>query len=248
MSVFHFKRFDVVNEASAMKVNTDGVLLGAAVTLSACDCHVLDAGTGTGTIALMLAQRYSAMNVSEGLEITGIDIDVPSASEASANFAASPWAGVLRAEHCALSGFRPAGKLDLVVSNPPFFEDSLLPPEKRRGMARHTASATMSYIELVDFSREYLSDSGRLSMILPADRESGVVRYAASCGFRPFRILRIRTTPQKAPSRVVTEFSRTAGELVTEELTIQDIQHFPENKNGYTPEYLTLMHDFYLFA
>ncbi len=246
MSVFHFKRFDVVNEASAMKVNTDGVLLGAAATLSEDDRHVLDAGTGTGTIALMLAQRYSDMNVSDGLGITGIDIDAPSATEASGNFASSPWSAVLRAEHCALSDYHAAGKLDLVVSNPPFFEDSLLPPEARRGMARHTASEAMSFMELVDFARERLSDVGRLSMILPADRESEVVRYAVSCDLIPFRILRVRTTPQKAPSRVVIEFSRTADCLVTEELTIQDLHSFPENKNGYTPEYLSLTGDFYL--
>lgn len=205
MSVFHFKRFDVVNEASAMKVNTDGVLLGAAVTLSDHDRLVLDAGTGTGTIALMLAQRYSDMNIPEGLEITGIDIDEPSASEASANFASSPWSAGLRAEHCALSDYHPGGKLDLIVSNPPFFEDSLLPPEARRGMAKHTASDAMSYVELVDFAREHLSGDGRLSLILPADRETGLLRYAVSCGLVPFRILRVRTTPQKAPISKIQE-------------------------------------------
>lgn len=231
-----------------MKVNTDGVLLGAAVTLRDTDRRVLDAGTGTGTIALMLAQRYSLSGVAGDLKITGIDIDAPSAAEAAMNFNLSPWAVSLEACHCALHQFFPPERLDLIVSNPPYFEDSLLPPEKRRGMARHAAGAALSYVDLLEFAREHLKEEGRLAMILPADREQGVVRYAASCGFRPFRTLRIRTTPQKDPSRIVIELSRTESGFKEESLTIQDVKSFPDNKNGYTPEYLSLMHDFYLYA
>lgn len=231
-----------------MKVNTDGVLLGAAVTLRDTDRRVLDAGTGTGTIALMLAQRYSLSGVAGDLKIIGIDIDAPSAAEASMNFNLSPWAVSLEAGHCALHQFFPPERLDLIVSNPPYFEDSLLPPEKRRGMARHASGAALSYVDLLEFAREHLKEEGRLAMILPADREQGVVRYAASCGFRPFRTLRIRTTPQKDPSRIVIELSRTESGFKEESLTIQDVKSFPDNKNGYTPEYLSLMHDFYLYA
>lgn len=248
MSVFHFKQFDVVNEASSMKVNTDGVLLGAAVTISGRDRLALDAGTGTGTIALMLAQRYSPLTC-DGVAIAGIDIDSLSAAEASQNFAASPWASVLKAEAVALDDYCPPGKLDLIVSNPPFFEDSLLPPEARRGMSRHTGGNAMSYVDLVEYACANLSTDGRLAMILPSDREQAVIRYAVSRSIHPFRIMRIRTTPQKAPSRVIMEFSRNRTEQILEEsLIIQDVRNYPDNKNDYTPEYLELMHDFYLYA
>lgn len=229
-----------------MKVNTDGVLLGAAATLSVEDRRVLDAGTGTGTIAMMLAQRYSSMSVSD-VEIKGIDIDEPSAAEAAINFASCRWASFLQVEKCSLSDYEPSAELDLIVSNPPFFEASLLPPESRRGLARHAAGEAMSSYDLIDFARTYLSEPGRLSLILPADRERDVVRYSVSCGLHPFRILRIRTTPKKNCSRIIVELSRNMNvELLEETLTIQDVHHFPQNKNGYTPEYLDLTGEFYL--
>lgn len=250
MSVFHFKRFDVANEASSMKVNTDGVLLGAAVTLRSTDRRVLDVGTGTGTIALMLAQRYSDLMAGEQrafdcLRITGIDIDGPSAAEAANNFFRSPWALSLKAECCALSDFMPEEKLDLIVSNPPYFEDSLLPPEARRSLARHTAGCALSYEDLVRFSGENLEEDGRAALILPSDREQALLRYAASFGFHASRILRIRTTPRKPPSRIVVELSRVLEQDSFEDcLTIQDLRTYPHNKNGYTPEYRLLTGDF----
>ena len=248
MSVFHFKRFDIINEASSMKVNTDGVLLGAAATIAAGDCRVLDAGTGTGTIALMLAQRYSGLHEAESdlPDITGIDIDTLSAQEASANFLASPWSLHLSASSVSLQDHHPAGRYDLIVSNPPFFESSLLPPERRRGMARHTAGEALSFESLIGFAADHLSDEGRISMILPSMQEQAVVRYAASFGFPLFRIMRIRTTPRKDPSRIIVEFSRKNVVPVEKELTIQDVRSYPENRNGYTPEYLALTGDFYL--
>lgn len=226
-----------------MKVGTDGVLLGAAVSLAPEDRHVLDAGTGTGVIALMLAQRYGEPRPC----ITGIDIDDPAAAEAAHNFAASPWAGALRAEHCSLAAFAPAHPLDLIVSNPPFFERSLLPPLPGRGVARHTAGEAMSFAELAQYAQEHLSERGRLAVILPAEQELQTLRYAASCGLYPFRIMRIRTTPRKPVTRFVAEFSRArANNLSEETLVIQDPAAYPGVRNGYTPEYLRLTGDFYL--
>lgn len=250
MSVFHFKRFDVLNEASSMKVNTDGVLLGAAALIDAQDRHVLDVGTGTGTIALMLAQRYSDLHDDpDGTlrRIIGIDIDHPSAAEAALNFEASPWSSMLTASRCALRDFVPEGKLDLIVSNPPFFDDSLLPLMERRSVARHTAGPALSFYSLVDFARENLSENGRLAVILPSDQEKRSVRYAVSCGLYLSSILRVRTTPKKAPMRVIMQFSQSMPESVVEQtLTVQDPASYPENRNGYTPEYLALTGDFYL--
>ncbi len=249
MGVFDFKRFSVVNERSAMKVNTDGVLLGAAMTLRSSDRSLLDVGTGTGTIALMAAQRLTGMIGSaagsfKDCRITAIDIDEPSADEAAANFRRSAWEDILCAHHASLEEFAaayPDGCYDLIFSNPPYFEDSLPAPEERRSNARHTSTG-LSYRELLNFASSRLSEEGRFSIVLPAEQEQALCRYARMSGLHLFRILRIRTVPRKAPSRMIAEFSRCRCDVPQEELlTIQ-------NEGQYTEEYLSLTHDFYLFA
>ena len=248
MSVFRFKRFKVVNERSAMKVKTDGVLLGAAMTMKASDRRLLDVGTGTGTIALMAAQRMSDLKPCHDGEtgrfiIDAIDIDEPSATEAAANFEASQWSECLRARNLSLQDFigTESGKFDLIFSNPPYFEDSLTAPDERKSTARHTSDG-LSYRDIFDFAKDGLAENGRVSLVLPADQEAALTRYARMCGFHLFRIMRVRTVPRKAPVRMVVEFSRERC-LVPEEvvLTIQ-------NEGKYTQEYLSLTRDFYLFA
>ena len=263
MSTFRFKRFEVVNERSAMKVNTDGVLLGAAMTIRPEDRCMLDIGTGTGTIALMAAQRVfggeipgKAGNDGEDTreesgvtKIDAIDIDEPSATEAAMNFANSPWAECLHAHNMSLDAFAamddgdegPVRKYDLIFSNPPYFEDSLTAPDERKSTARHTSEG-LSYRDIFEFAKERLTDSGRVSLVLPADQEAALCRYARMCGLHLFRILRVRTVPRKAPSRMIAEFSRQRCETIKEELlTIQ-------NEGQYTQEYLSLTHNFYMFA
>ncbi len=236
MGVFNFKRFAVVNERSAMKVNTDGVLLGAAMTIMPSDRTMLDVGTGTGTIALMAAQRSS------GAWIDAIDIDEASASEAGMNFMNSPWAGNMKAHHASLEDFAVSSdmKYDLIFSNPPYFEDSLHAPEERRCNARHTVG--LSYRELLAFAAGRLTEEGRFAIVLPADQESALTRCARMNGLHLFRIMRVRTVPRKAPGRIVAEFSRSrCADPEDFILTIQ-------NEGKYTQEYLSLTHDFYLFA
>lgn len=219
-----------------MKVNTDGVLLGAAMDV--CGPRLLDIGTGTGTIALMAAQRLSE-DGSKDFHIDAIDIDGPSATEAAENFAASPWAGRLSAFHMFLAGFQPEDPYDMIFSNPPYFEDSLENPEIRKAGSRHTSS--LSFRDILVFAETFLAPGGRLALVLPFDRLTPLLREARSRGFHPSRQLCIRTTPSKPFTRVVVEFSRQRGEVIEEELTIQ-------NKGEYTSEYLSLVHDFYLFA
>ena len=259
MGVFRFKKFEVVNERSAMKVNTDGVLLGAAMTISPSDRTMLDVGTGTGTIALMAAQRLSSailnsssailnsssviLNEVKNPRIDAIDIDEASASEASANFINSPWNSILKAHHLPLEEFAASTETvyDLIFSNPPYFEDSLTAPDERKSTARHTSDG-LSYRDIFEFAKDRLSENGRVSLVLPADQEAALTRYARMCGLYLFRILRVRTVPRKAPSRIIAEFSRTrCAELSEELLTIQD-------EGKYTQEYLSLTGDFYLFA
>ncbi|MBQ2919115.1 MAG: hypothetical protein IJE61_07870 [Bacteroidales bacterium] len=252
MSVFRFKYFNVVNERSAMKVNTDGVLLGAAMTILPADRRLLDIGTGTGTIALMAAQRAlgipgqalaDEMRSGDDFMIDAIDIDEPSASEAAANFGESPWAEHLRAHNLSLQDFADSEpcKYDLIFSNPPYFEDSCIAPDERKSTARHT-SVGLSYRDIFEFASERLTDNGRVSLVLPADQEAALCRHARMCGLHLFRIVRIRTVERKAPMRIITEFSRQRCQTPAEEmLTIM-------NEGKYTQEYLSLTKDFYLFA
>ena len=312
MGTFRFKKFDVINERSAMRVNTDGVLLGAAMTITAHDRRLLDIGTGTGTIALMAAQRLletpgqagsdvrSAGNdvmaagsdglqagndwtqngsaslreqlertlirradcnreqqllpeaVSEGNDndvmIDAIDIDEPSATEAAANFRNSPWAESLTAYNMSLDEFAEELNLkgaetgyDLIFSNPPYFEDSLTAPDERKSAARHTSDG-LSYRDIFDFATTGLTENGRVALVLPADQEQAVCRYARMSGLHLSRILRIRTVPRKAPSRMIVEFSRhRTSQPEDTMLTIQ-------SEGQYTDEYLSLTKDFYLFA
>ena len=222
-----------------MKVNTDGVLLGAAMTIFPSDNTMLDVGTGTGTIALMAAQRSSSSNI----HIDAIDIDEASASEAAANFRNSPWSDALSAHHCPLSDFAASTDTlyDLIFSNPPYFEDSLTAPDERKSTARHTSDG-LSYRDIFEFAKGRLSENGRVSLVLPADQEAALARYARMCGFHLFRIMRVRTVPRKNPTRMIAEFSRTRCQSPVEELlTIQD-------EGKYTQEYLSLTGDFYLFA
>lgn len=240
MGVFRFKHFSVVNERSAMKVNTDGVLLGVCMTLSGTEKHLLDIGTGTGTIALIAAQRLASYSVS-GRIIQAIDIDLDSAEEAATNFAASPWASFLSASHCSIADFKPEVKYDLIFSNPPYFDDSLQAPQQKRNNARHTQSG-LSYRELIDFAVNYLEPCGRIAMVLPSDEQARVLRYARGCGLHLGRIVKIRTVPRKEPSRIIIEFSRLrCEEPVEDEITIQ-------SEGKYTQKYLSLTRDFYLFS
>ncbi|MBQ8838500.1 MAG: SAM-dependent methyltransferase [Bacteroidales bacterium] len=268
-NIFRFKKFQVVNECSAMKVNTDGVLLGAAMTIRAQDRRLLDIGTGTGTIALMAAQRLEGEipdqvgddshervgdDVGGGVVIDAVEIDGPSAVEAAANFSNSPWPHVLNAYNMSLDRFAAeiAGtdvSYDLIFSNPPYFEDSQMAPDSRKSTARHTGltrsgrlSEGLSYRDIFDFAAGRLTEDGRVALILPADQEAALTRYARMSGLHLFRILRIRTVPRKAPIRIVAEFSRYRCETPQDEmLTIM-------NEGKYTEEYLSLIRDFYLFA
>ena len=241
MSTFRFKKFNVVNERSAMKVNTDGVLLGSLMTILPDDRRLLDVGTGTGTIALMAAQRLSEV-CSEPFVIEAIDIDKDSADEARANFSESPWASSLRLCHASLDEFAPqAGEYDLIFSNPPYFEDSLTAPDLRKSAARHTSDG-LSYRDIFEFAEKRLTENGRVAFVLPSEQEQALCRFGRMCGLHLFRITRVRTVPRKASSRMIAEFARCRCENPEDTtLTIQ-------SEGAYTQEYLSVMKDFYLFA
>ncbi len=265
MSVFRFKKFNVVNERSAMKVNTDGVLLGAVMTIRPSDRRLLDIGTGTGTIALMAAQRVMGIpdqvgddgvkigddgvkvedDVPGGVVIDAIDIDEPSAAEAAANFGNSPWAAALKAHLASLEdfavGMHSQPGYDLIFSNPPYFDNALQAPEERRNAARHTSTG-LSYREILDFASAHLTEQGRVALVLPADTERELTRHARMCGLHLYKTTRIRTVPRKSPTRIIAEFSRQRTD------SPEDIILTIQNEGQYTQEYLSLTKEFYLFA
>ena len=213
-----------------MKVNTDGVLLGAAMTIPDNASLMLDIGTGTGTIALMAAQRHSTAS------IHAIDIDEASAREAAQNFQQSPWGGRLTVFHTALADFKPDCRYGHIFSNPPYYDNSLTNPDGRKAEARH--SLNLSYSHILAFAADHLTPEGTLSLILPADARKNLFREAGSWGLFPFRIMMIRTTPKKKPSRMIAEFSFRRATPSEELLTIQ-------NSGKYTQEYISLTDDFY---
>lgn len=255
MGVFHFKRFDVCNELSAMKVNTDGVLLGAVTDVFPKDRHVLDIGTGTGTVALMIAQRLDAVAESGVWNIYGIDIDAPSASEASGNFGVSPWRDHLVAQRSGLRTFAgnhpvPEGGFDLIVSNPPYYDNSLKAPEARRNSARHTGDPEnpdgmepLSYREILEYASEALGEEGRVSIILPSDQEKALLRHARMCGFSPWKILRIKSVERKPVSRLIVQFKRKGQ---SEELPHEETLTLLNEKGKRTSQHASLVTDYYL--
>ena len=236
---FRFKQFTVSNERSAQKVGTDGVLLGAWVGLSGAEQHILDVGTGTGVIALMMAQRCPAI-------VVGIDIDAPSAEEASANFNASPWGSRMAAFRGDFRGLGTATAhplvflrcpYDLIISNPPFFNDSLKAPDERRSDARH--SDTLSFGELAAEAAQLLSPEGRLAVIYPVEEAEKLAGEALVAGLFPCRICRVHTKKGTPAKRVMMEFSRQKKEPLIEELHIMEAGEF-------TREYRSLTGDFYI--
>lgn len=214
-----------------MKVGTDGVLVGAWARVRPSDRRVLDIGTGTGLIALMLAQRAPEAC------ITGVDVgDV---SQARENADASPWGGRLTFERCPVQNFAPAETFDLIVSNPPFFVDSLTCPDAGRTTARHAVA--LSFEALRDAVVRLLACEGRFAVILPAEE---AVRFIEMCRgtLHLMRRTNVRTTPRRAVKRVLMEFARESiGEAASAELVIGTGEH-----ECYTPEYKALTGDFYL--
>ena len=231
-SSFKFKQFSVKNECSAMKVGTDGVLLGAWVSLSGKEKTILDVGTGTGVIALMLAQRCGSAL------ITALDIDEPSVEEAAGNFADSPWNGRLKAIKGDFRSFENENQYDLIVSNPPYFINSLKAPQERRNAARH--NDTLSHNDLIKGASRLLKEGGRLAVVLPSDEGDLFAGTAFESGLFLKRICRVRTKSGSLPKRCLMEFSAEKKEpLVEEELIMQSGAEF-------TPDYVSLTRDFYL--
>ena len=224
-----------------MKVGTDGVLLGAWAAVQPQDRRMLDIGTGTGLIALMLAQRAPEAHV------TGVDID--DVGQARENAAASPWSGRVAFAQCPVQEFETPEPFDLIVSNPPFFVDSLTCPDRGRTAARHAVH--LPFGDLRDAVLRLLAPGGRFAVILPTAEAE---RFLAVCAGRLALVRRtdVRTTPRRPAKRALMEFVRadrpadcsadcSAAVPEVSELVVGTGEH-----ECYTPEYRALTRDFYL--
>ena len=190
-----------------MKVGTDGVLLGAWAKGGQ---RILDAGTGTGVIAMMLAQRYP------GARVTAIDIDEGAVRQAQQNVTKSPFAAQVTVLQETLQEHQ--GEYDAIVSNPPFFIDSLAAPDEQRNMARHTA--TLTYAELMQAAYRLLSDEGELSVVVPFDYRQRMEDEAIFVGFFPSRVCAVKTTERKPAKRYLLAFRKHPCPCEKEQLTI----------------------------
>lgn len=228
--MFAFKKFIVHQQKAAMKVGTDGVLLGAWTNIPDGCKRILDIGTGTGLIALMMAQR------SPSSSITGVEADESSAEQASENAGLSEWSPRIEIVHTKIQDYAPDLKFDLIVSNPPYYDGTLICPNPERTQARHTVSLTFK--ELMASVERLITPQGRFSVIVPYESAYDLV---VSGRLHLTRRCDIRTKPSKAPKRTLLEFSPAfAGAPVFEELSISD------SNGGYTDRYRLLTSDFYL--
>ncbi len=230
---FNFKQFTIRQEKSAMKVGTDGVLLGAWANCSNAK-SILDIGSGTGLIALMLAQRSSA-------SIHGIEIDEAAFTEACYNTKQSPWSEKVTMHHTSLQEYATTSqnKYDLIVSNPPFFENSLKADVEARTTARHSDS--LSTAELFAGVTSLLNENGKFAVVIPADNMDLYKKAAKQSNLFCISILHIKPTPQKPPKRVLMEFRKKYCKLAEETLIVEEF-----GRHQYSDKYKQITREFYL--
>lgn len=230
---FQFKHFTIHQENAAMKVGTDGVLLGAWVNIENAS-RILDIGTGTGLIALMLAQRSQAT-------IDAIDIEADAVFDAKLNFKNSSWNDRLNAQQIALQEFAQinSSKYDCIVCNPPFFTNGVKSEKNKRKIARHNDS--LSFKALAKATSLLMNKKGSFNVIIPAEAEQEF-RYAAN-NYRLFasKIVRVKPKPSKPVKRVLIEFKFEYILEEEEELTLETETH-----HEYTNEAIKLLKEFYL--
>ena len=245
---FRFKQFTVWHDRCAMKVGTDGVLLGAWCPLpnSAASNspqgvlypRILDIGTGSGLIALMIAQRLHLKG--DMFSVLGIDIDRDAVEQSSINFQQSPWADSLTSQACRLQDMPAEQAYDLIVSNPPYFQDSLKNPNAQRATARHTD--TLSYAELIAHSARLLQEDGILALVLPIEAEQEILTLAADYGLHPTHITYVHSKPGKPAKRLLIALSPISNT----QYPITDTMYIESENAPRSDEYKELTKDFYL--
>lgn len=213
--IFKFKQFEIRQSNSAMKVGTDGVLLGAWVDVGDVTT-ALDIGTGTGLIALMLAQRGVS-------RITAVEIDHAAADEAKANVAASPWPDAVEVIESDFLALESPSLYDLIVTNPPFFSETIHSPDPRRAAAR--SASTLPLDKLIARASQWLAPEGRMAIVLPYNRVDEITYAAALNHLHISRLCMVAHHEDKAPRRVLAELSPVPKATVRTSLFIQSQQY-----------------------
>jgi tRNA1Val (adenine37-N6)-methyltransferase len=231
-SYFRFKQFTIQQDRCAMKVCTDSCILGAWTALRLKDAKtILDIGTGTGLLPLMLAQKTENL-------IDTIESDPESAVQAMENIEQSPWVNRIRVLQGDVRNFAFDSPFDFIITNPPFFESDLRSPEKKKNKAKHDESLTLDQLAAVMV--KYLQPDGALSILLPFHRTAYFENLATNLGFFLREKLIVRQSPAHTPFRSICLFSyQKPDDIISDELTIKD----EERKNSVA--FKELMKDFY---
>lgn len=230
---FRFKQFVIRHGQCAMKVGTDGVLLGAWADVTGVT-RALDVGTGSGLIAIMLAQRSNSL-------IDAVEIDPQACAQARENIHACPWGDRVKVHQASFQDFavNTEYRYDLIISNPPFHKEDIKPFHPGRRMARH--SETLDYKTIMAFSAERLNIHGKMALILPSGEAETAVQQAALAGMFCSRKTYVIPAPAKSPARVLLEFCHQPSACKEDWITIEN-----GIRNQFTPEYMALTRDFYL--
>ena len=242
MEIFKCKQFSVIQDGVAMKVNTDGMLLGAWAGLPASSsAQLLDIGTGSGIIALMLAQRCAPQQGSSW-QIDALETHAASAATAAQNFTNAPWAAHCRLFPLSLQAYlqQHRGSLyDCIVSNPPYFTNALRPLTEARRLVRHTDSLT--HPELLQGVTALLKNSGRFAVVLPLSEHRAFCQMARLQGLFLCRETVVHTRPEREAKRVLMEFAKKEEPLQSDSLYVYNTE------GVYSDAYIQLTQDFYLF-
>lgn len=235
---FRFKQFTVWHDHCAMKVGTDGVLLGAWCPLpSLSRARVLDIGTGSGLIALMIAQRMEQYESS----IVAIDIAPDAVAQSQTNFELSPWKERLSSVQCALQDMRTDELFDLIISNPPYFQSSLKNPDYTRALARHTDS--LSYHELISHAARLLATNGILALVLPAEAEQEILALTKEHGLTATHITYVHSKPGKGIKRILIALTPRGNKNTP----VKQTDFYIESETApRSEEYQKLTEEFYL--
>ncbi len=230
-NIFRFKQFEVLQNSSVMKVGTDGVLLGAATDCGNAEI-ILDIGTGTGLVALMLAQKSKA-------KVFATDINEDAFKLAKYNVEASPFSDRISVFHSSIQNFKSEKKFDLIVSNPPYFTTNVIAPDKNRALARHNLELTIS--DLVCNIARLLTENGRAVVIFPVEQSEAFEQFAIENGFSVKSKLIILPRAGMNPVRIITEISKSKTETQVKYIAIEK-----QERHDYTTEYKELTSDWYL--
>ncbi|MBM78664.1 MAG: tRNA (adenosine(37)-N6)-methyltransferase TrmM [Crocinitomicaceae bacterium] len=228
---FQFKQFSIHQNNAAMKIGTDGILLGAWANTYKSK-NIIDIGTGTGVIAIMQCQKNKKAFVD------AIEISHQACIDAQNNINNCPWEKRIQLYECNLKKFIPIKKYDHIISNPPFFINSLSPENNERKKARHTEF--LSYLDIMNFSLKYLSENGKTSIILPVKEGEKCILSSSKCNLHLTKKCYVKPKAHKNSHRLLLEFSKTKTDCIISHLIIEN-----NERHDYTKEYKEITKNFY---